>query len=188
MSRSAMRNSHQALKLPRSLFATPSSRLVFRRRRRRRPLGSRVTQACMGLLLVLAGIGILYGLMQLPRWLDTVLLVSTAIAASIAASASVLEPAGTLEPPEFRDLVHFSALGAQPKAHIAYSREAWVSEADNSVRVTNAPTVTFALESYWDEHYRRRPWFRDKERWAAWQTPGFVPPPPPWRARARRCW
>ena len=47
---------------------------------RSRPLSSRLAQACIGLLLVLAGVGILYALMQLPRWLDTVLLVSTAIA------------------------------------------------------------------------------------------------------------
>lgn len=79
MSRSATRTSHQALQLPRSVFPTQPSRLVFRRRRQR-PLGSRLTQAFFGLLLVLAGVGILYGLMQLPRWLDTLLLVSTAIA------------------------------------------------------------------------------------------------------------
>ncbi len=80
MSRSAMRTSHQALKLPRSVFPSPPSRLVFRRRRRQRPLGNRIRQASIGLLLVLAGVGLLYGLMQLPRWLDTVLLVSNAIA------------------------------------------------------------------------------------------------------------
>ena len=67
MSRSAMRTSHHALKLPRSVFATPPSRMVFRRRRRSRPLSSRLAQACIGLLLVLAGVGILYALMQLPR-------------------------------------------------------------------------------------------------------------------------
>ncbi|MFN7899968.1 MAG: hypothetical protein ACK5N0_09945 [Synechococcaceae cyanobacterium] len=80
MSRSAMRSSHEALKLPRSVFPSPPSRMVFRRRRRSRRLGSRLAQASIGLLLVLMGVGILSGLMQLPRWLDTVLLVSTAIA------------------------------------------------------------------------------------------------------------
>ena len=80
MSRSAMRTSHQELKLPRSMFATSPSRMVFRRRRRHRPLASRLIQAGIGLLLVLSGVGLLSALMQLPRWLDTVLLVSTAIA------------------------------------------------------------------------------------------------------------
>lgn len=41
---------------------------------------------------------------------------------------------------EFDSLQRFchlvSLLGAKPKAHVAYAREAWVSEADNSVRVT----------------------------------------------------
>lgn len=40
-----------------------------------------------------------------------------------------------------------SMLGAKPKAHVAYAREAWVSEADNSVRVTM------------DRHVRSEPQF-----------------------------
>jgi hypothetical protein len=79
-----MRSGHQALNLPHSVRAASPERQSLRRRRRPRPLKNRLVQACIGLLLVLSGVGILYGLMQLPRWLDTLLLVSTAIANLIA--------------------------------------------------------------------------------------------------------
>jgi uncharacterized protein YraI len=54
----------------------------------------------------------------------------------------------------------------------------WVPVGDitPSSRLRDAPTVKFAVEDYWNEHYRRRPWFTNKDRWAAWGTPGFVPP------------
>lgn len=85
MTRSARRQRPaHGLDLPRTWLPEPQQRLVFRRRRRRRPLGGRFAQAAAGLLLGLAGIGILVGLMQLPRRLDTLLLVSTAIANLIA--------------------------------------------------------------------------------------------------------
>ncbi|MEB3200759.1 MAG: hypothetical protein VKK62_09570 [Synechococcaceae cyanobacterium] len=73
-----------SLDLPRTWLAPTEQRPVFRRRRRRRPFAARLAQAGAGLLLGLAGIGILVALMQLPRRLDTVLLVSNAIANLIA--------------------------------------------------------------------------------------------------------
>jgi uncharacterized protein YraI len=39
-------------------------------------------------------------------------------------------------------------------------------------------TVTFSVESYWDAHYRSRPWFADRSIWAGWGTPSFEPPRP----------
>lgn len=63
------------LQLPRPHLA---SEVLPRRRRRRRI--ARWRQAGLGLLLALMGCGILTLLMQLPRRLDALLLVSTAIA------------------------------------------------------------------------------------------------------------
>jgi uncharacterized protein YraI len=55
----------------------------------------------------------------------------------------------------------------------------WLRKADiaPSSRVGAAPATTFSVAEYWDAHYRRRPWYADRERWAGWGTPGFVPPP-----------
>lgn len=33
------------------------------------------------------------------------------------------------------------------------------------------PIVTFDLSLYWDENYRDRPWFRDRDRWAQYRLP-----------------
>jgi uncharacterized protein YraI len=39
------------------------------------------------------------------------------------------------------------------------------------------PIVTFMLGSYWGEHYRGRPWYRDRDRWAHRPPPVAVRPP-----------
>lgn len=70
-------NRRRILQLPQ---AAPKSRRVFRKRRRQ----ARFRLFATGLLLVLAGAGILVALMQLPERLDTLLLVSNAIANLIA--------------------------------------------------------------------------------------------------------
>jgi len=55
----------------------------------------------------------------------------------------------------------------------------WVSSKYLTIRARNrTPTVTFSVESYWDEHYRSRPWFSDKPLWINWGTPSFQPPRP----------
>jgi uncharacterized protein YraI len=55
----------------------------------------------------------------------------------------------------------------------------WVHSRYLSFRSRNRmPTVTFSVESYWDEHYRSRPWFSDKPLWISWGTPSFQPPRP----------
>ena len=53
----------------------------------------------------------------------------------------------------------------------------WLSSKYLSFRARNrVPTVTFSVESYWDEHYRSRPWFSDKPLWINWGAPSFQPP------------
>jgi uncharacterized protein YraI len=55
----------------------------------------------------------------------------------------------------------------------------WVYSRYLSMRPVNRfPTVTFSVESYWDAHYRSRPWFADKPLWIGWGTPSFQPPAP----------
>ncbi|BBK41560.1 peptide-binding protein [Allostella vacuolata] len=46
------------------------------------------------------------------------------------------------------------------------------------------PVIAFALGSYWDSHYRSRPFYRDRDRWdrryhAAPPPRGYRPPPRP---------
>ncbi|CAN0626837.1 SH3 domain protein [Burkholderia multivorans] len=37
------------------------------------------------------------------------------------------------------------------------------------------PVVTFIIGSYWDHHYRDRPWYRDRDRWMNRPVPRFRP-------------
>lgn len=70
-----MTKRHQPLHLPRP--GLPPVRPLRLRRRRRQ---ARWRQAGLGILLAMSGSGILMLLMQLPRRLDTLLLVSNAVA------------------------------------------------------------------------------------------------------------
>ncbi len=44
-----------------------------------------------------------------------------------------------------------------------------------------APVVGFTLGSYWDNHYRDRPWYHHHGYWSDWR-PGIAPPPSYYRA------
>jgi uncharacterized protein YraI len=41
----------------------------------------------------------------------------------------------------------------------------------NSFFRDRTPVITFSVESYWDEHYRRRPWYSQRSKWLNWQAP-----------------
>lgn len=45
------------------------------------------------------------------------------------------------------------------------------------------PLIGFSIGSYWDDHYRGRPWYRDRDRWLASRPPppGYYGPPPRYR-------
>jgi uncharacterized protein YraI len=47
----------------------------------------------------------------------------------------------------------------------------------NGVRSRAVPVVTFSVTTYWDTHYRGRPWYADRSVWVDWGTPSFQPPP-----------
>lgn len=40
------------------------------------------------------------------------------------------------------------------------------------------PVVSFVISSYWDDHYRNRPFYRERSRWYARPVPHRPPPPP----------
>jgi uncharacterized protein YraI len=42
--------------------------------------------------------------------------------------------------------------------------------------------VEFSVETYWDQHYRTRPWYDSRASWVDWKNPNFKPPPPPRRS------
>jgi uncharacterized protein YraI len=53
----------------------------------------------------------------------------------------------------------------------------WVASSDLSIQSRDrVPTVAFSVESYWDAHYRSRPWFSERSIWSSWGTPSFQPP------------
>jgi uncharacterized protein YraI len=42
--------------------------------------------------------------------------------------------------------------------------------------VIGLPLVGFTFDSYWHDHYRRRPWYDDRQRWAHRHRPEYHPP------------
>lgn len=55
----------------------------------------------------------------------------------------------------------------------------WVDARYLSNAVRQAPIVNFSVPTYWDRHYRGRPWDVNRNQWSNWSSPGFRPPPPP---------
>lgn len=56
-----------------------------------------------------------------------------------------------------------------------YYGSSWVYLPAYAPRV-GVPIVTFVLGTYWGNHYRHRPWYRERERWQH-PPPRHVPPP-----------
>lgn len=48
------------------------------------------------------------------------------------------------------------------------------------------PIVTFSIVTYWDAHYRDRPFYRERDSWFHRRITQHAPPPPPHRAANRR--
>lgn len=55
----------------------------------------------------------------------------------------------------------------------------WIESRHLANSVRGAPIVNFSLGSYWDRHYRGRPWDSNRNQWSNWNSPSFRPPPPP---------
>jgi len=51
---------------------------------------------------------------------------------------------------------------------------AHVSDLGNFFR-DRTPIVEFSVDTYWDAHYRGRPWYADRSRWLKWE-PSMSPP------------
>lgn len=65
------------------------------------------------------------------------------------------------------DVTFEDARGWVPGGEIAYEHEgrrAPVPELGAEVAI---PTVDFSLTAYWEDHYRTRPWYRDRDKWAS---------------------
>ena len=50
--------------------------------------------------------------------------------------------------------------------------------------VIGLPILGFSIWSYWDDHYRRRPWYDDRSRWE--DRRAYPPPPPNYRPPSYR--
>lgn len=48
------------------------------------------------------------------------------------------------------------------------------------------PIIAFVLGTYWDDHYRSRPWYRDRPYWSGRPPPVHRPRPPAHRPPAHR--
>lgn len=102
---------------------------------------------------------------------------------------------GCLEGRGWCDVSFEDARGWVPGSDIAYETEGRrvpLPELGNQVPL---PTVPFSLTGYWDSHYRNRPWYADRDKWAsryagpppaqmaatpvATVPPPAAPPPPP---------
>lgn len=70
---------------------------------------------------------------------------------------------------------------------IVYGRtRGWIrSQYLSGVVHGRTPVIGFSVQSYWDAHYRGRPWYASLPSWVGWGSPSFQPPPPPARASPR---
>ncbi len=47
----------------------------------------------------------------------------------------------------------------------------------STISRSRTPVVTFSVGSYWDQHYRGRPWYSSRNDWMGWGQPSFRPSP-----------
>ncbi len=76
--------------------------------------------------------------------------------------------------------------------YLALSRRgAYVPVPDIGLSAASIPIVAFAAATYWGQHYRGRPWFKERDRWVAykprpragWRAPPQGPRKAGWASR-----
>jgi uncharacterized protein YraI len=129
--------------------------------------------------------------MRVFRGLASILLLSTPVLASAAPPAYTLRPTevyagpgrdypsvGQLPPSVQVDVAgcvrgyHWCDVSWRGDRGWVYANDLETSYKDRRAALVDVapgmrlPVVTFSLGNYWDEHYRSRPFYRDRENWA----------------------
>ncbi len=93
-----------------------------------------------------------------------------------------IEIAGCLRDESWCDVIWAGNRGWVFSEYLAFEqRGSYVSLPDAGPAAFHIPFVTFAARDYWDRYYVGRPWYRDRDRWYAYDVrprAGWHAPPP----------
>ncbi|MCC7274561.1 MAG: SH3 domain-containing protein [Alphaproteobacteria bacterium] len=87
--------------------------------------------------------------------------------------------AGCVDGWSWCDVAYADARGWVPGEAITVEREGRQLPVRGHGAELAIPIVTYSLASYWDEHYRTRPWYADRDRWAGQGGQRVASPPSP---------
>ncbi|NLD56118.1 MAG: SH3 domain-containing protein [Burkholderiaceae bacterium] len=94
---------------------------------------------------------------------------------------TVVEVHGCLEDYEWCDVETMGERGWMHANYLAYPYQQQYVPVVNYGPVLGLPIIVFSIDSYWDNHYRRRPWYGDRDRFRH-RGPDYRRPPPAYRA------
>jgi uncharacterized protein YraI len=93
-----------------------------------------------------------------------------------------IEIAGCLRDESWCDVIWAGNRGWVYSEYLAFEqRGGYVSLPDVGPAAFHIPFVTFVARDYWDRYYVGRPWYRDRDRWYAYNVrprAGWHAPPP----------
>jgi uncharacterized protein YraI len=107
---------------------------------------------------------------------------------------TAVEVHGCLADYRWCDVEVYGDRGWMSASYLVYPYESYNAPIVTYGPVIGLPMIGFAFDSYWDDHYRWRPWYGDRHRWAHRHRPEFDPPrfrppqhrPPQFRPPANR--
>lgn len=89
---------------------------------------------------------------------------------------TAVEVHGCLSDYRWCDIEVFGDRGWMSASYLVYPYQSSQVPILSYGAVIGLPILGFSIDSYWDDHYRRRPWYDERPRWEHRRRPEFYPP------------